>query len=75
MNNKSGRVAFAVAVARLSPKNLALLDAIINAAQKGIKLSDAQSGKLDRLDSRVMEEEGGQPKVALDAVLDDPKLS
>ena len=36
---------------------------------------DAQSGKLDRLSSRLMEEGGGQPKVALDVVLDDPKLS
>ena len=34
---------------------------------------DAQSGKLDRLYSRMMEKEGG--KVALDEVLDDPKLS
>lgn len=36
---------------------------------------DAQSGRLDRLYSRLMEEEGGQPKVALDEVLDDPQLS
>jgi hypothetical protein len=36
---------------------------------------DAQSGKLDRLCSRLMGEEGGQPKVALDEVLDDPKVS
>ncbi len=36
---------------------------------------DAQGGRLDRLYSRLMEEEGGQPKLALDEVLDDPKLS
>ena len=36
---------------------------------------DAQSGKLDRLYSRMMEEDDDQPEVALDVVLDDPKLS
>ena len=37
--------------------------------------ADARSGKLEHLYSRLMEEDGGQPKVALDEVLDDPKLS
>ncbi|MEI9892728.1 MAG: hypothetical protein WDN28_02130 [Chthoniobacter sp.] len=36
---------------------------------------DAQSGKLDRFYSRLMEEDGGEPKVPLDEVVDDPKLS
>jgi hypothetical protein len=36
---------------------------------------DARSGKLDRLYSRMMEEDGGEPKIALDEVLDDPKSS
>ncbi len=36
---------------------------------------DAQSGKLDRLSSRLMKEEGGQPEVAFDEILDAPKLS
>ena len=36
---------------------------------------DARSGGLDRLYSRLMEEDGIQPKVPLDEVLDDPRLS
>ena len=36
---------------------------------------DARSGRLDALYTRLMEEEGGLPKVPLDEVLDDPKLS
>jgi hypothetical protein len=36
---------------------------------------DAQNGKLDRLYSRMMEENGDQPKIALDEVLDDPEFS
>jgi hypothetical protein len=36
---------------------------------------DAKSGRLDGLYSRLMEEEGGQPKIALDEVVDDAKLS
>ena len=36
---------------------------------------DARSGKLDRLYSRLMEEEGSHPKVPLTEVLDDSRLS
>jgi len=36
---------------------------------------DAQNGNLERLYSRLMEEDGDQPKVALDEILDDPELS
>ena len=37
---------------------------------------DAENGKLAALyDTRLMEEEGDQPKVPLDEVLDDPKFS
>lgn len=36
---------------------------------------DAQNGKLDTLYARLMEEEANQPKISLDEVLDDPKLS
>jgi hypothetical protein len=35
----------------------------------------ARSGKLEALYSRLTEDEGDQPKVPLDEVLDDPKLS
>jgi hypothetical protein len=36
---------------------------------------DAQSGRLDALYARLTERDGGQPKVSLDEVLDDPKFS
>lgn len=36
---------------------------------------DAKSGKLEALYHRLMKEEGDQPKVPLDEVLDDPELS
>jgi hypothetical protein len=36
---------------------------------------DAENGKLEALYTRLMEEEGDQPKVPLDEVLDDPKFS
>jgi uncharacterized membrane protein len=36
---------------------------------------DAKSGRLEALYTRLMEEEGDQPKVPLDEVLDHPKLS
>lgn len=36
---------------------------------------DARSGKLDRLYSRMMEEDGAESKVALDEVVNDPELS
>jgi hypothetical protein len=37
--------------------------------------ADARSGKLDGLYSRLMGEDGREPKIALDEVLDDPELS
>lgn len=36
---------------------------------------DAKNGKLEAAYSRLMKEEGGRPRVALDEVLDDSKLS
>ena len=36
---------------------------------------DAENGKLEALYTRLLEEEGDQPKVPLDEVLDDPKFS
>jgi hypothetical protein len=36
---------------------------------------DAESGKLDRAYARLTNEEGAEPKIPLDEVLDDPKLS
>ncbi len=36
---------------------------------------DAQNGNLDRLYSRLIREEGDQPKAPLDEVLDNPELS
>jgi hypothetical protein len=36
--------------------------------------ADAESGALERLYSRLMEEEGGEPRIALDVVLDDLEL-
>jgi len=37
--------------------------------------ADEKSGALDRLYSRLLEEEGDQPRVALNEVLDDIQLS
>jgi hypothetical protein len=36
---------------------------------------DSQNGALDRLYSQMIREEGGEPKVTLDEVLDDPEFS
>lgn len=37
--------------------------------------ADAQNGRLDALYARLVAENGSQPKIPLDAVLDDGKLS
>jgi hypothetical protein len=37
--------------------------------------ADAKSGRLDALCARLMEEEGAEPKIPLNEVLDDPKFS
>jgi hypothetical protein len=36
---------------------------------------DALNGNLDRVYAKLMQEDGGQPKVALNEVLDHPELS
>jgi hypothetical protein len=37
--------------------------------------ADAENGNLDRMYTRLMEEEGSQPTVPLDEVINDPELS